>query len=52
MRENPEQGEAFAQMLVADEEPLADINQIIDIFMEQNMVHQCKEFLLHAFKNN
>ena len=40
MRANPEQGAAFAQMLVADDEPLADINQIVDIFMEQNMV-QC-----------
>ena len=38
MRANPEQGAAFAQMLVADDEPLADINQIVDIFMEQNMV--------------
>ena len=40
MRANPKQGAAFAQMLVADDEPLADINQIVDIFMEQNMV-QC-----------
>lgn len=39
-------------MLVADEEPLADINQIVDIFMEQNMVQQCTAFLLDALKNN
>ena len=46
MRANPEQGAAFAQMLVADDEPLADINQIVDIFMEQNMV-QC--FIWNSF---
>ena len=28
MRINPEQGLQFAQMLVQDEEPLADINQV------------------------
>ncbi|KAJ8957926.1 hypothetical protein NQ318_001923 [Aromia moschata] len=52
MRTNPDQGAAFAAMLVADEEPLADINQIVDIFMEQNMVQQCTAFLLDALKNN
>ncbi|EEB11299.1 clathrin heavy chain, putative [Pediculus humanus corporis] len=52
MRVNPEQGVAFAQMLVQDDEPLADTNQIVDIFMEQNMVQQCTAFLLDALKNN
>lgn len=52
MRTNPEQGASFASMLVADDEPLADINQIVDIFMEQNMVQQCTAFLLDALKNN
>jgi len=52
MRSNPEQGAQFAQMLVQDDEPLADINQIVDIFMEQNMVQQCTAFLLDALKNN
>jgi hypothetical protein len=28
MRINPEQGASFAQMLVQDDEPLADINQV------------------------
>ena len=28
MRLNPEQGLAFANMLVQDEEPMADINQV------------------------
>ena len=37
---------------VQDDEPLADINQIVDIFMEQNMVQQCTAFLLDALKNN
>lgn len=52
MHTNPEQGAGFAGMLVADEEPLADINQIVDVFMEQNMVQQCTAFLLDALKNN
>jgi len=52
MRVNAEQGLAFAQMLVQDEEPLADLNQIVDVFMEQNLVQQCTSFLLDALKNN
>lgn len=28
MRINPEQGTQFAQMMVADDEPMADINQV------------------------
>ena len=51
MRANTEQGAAFAQMLVNDDgEPLADINHIVDIFMEQNLVQQCTAFLLDALK--
>nr|XP_036232840.1 clathrin heavy chain isoform X1 [Bactrocera oleae]XP_036232841.1 clathrin heavy chain isoform X1 [Bactrocera oleae] len=53
MRTNPEQGAGFASMLVAEEEePLADINQIVDIFMEHSMVQQCTAFLLDALKHN
>lgn len=52
MRINPDQGTQFAQMLVQDEEPLADINQIVDVFMETNMVQQCTAFLLDALKAN
>lgn len=52
MRTNPDQGAAFAKMLVEDEEPLADVNQIVDVFMEQNLVKQCTAFLLDALKNN
>ena len=36
MRINPEQGAQFAQMLVADDEPLSDINQVITAQMSQH----------------
>ncbi|KAF3851318.1 hypothetical protein F7725_013090 [Dissostichus mawsoni] len=52
MRVNPDQGLQFAQMLVQDEEPLANINQIVDVFMEGNLIQQCTSFLLDALKNN
>ncbi|XP_076364497.1 LOW QUALITY PROTEIN: clathrin heavy chain 1-like [Tachypleus tridentatus] len=52
MRINPDQGVSFSQMLVQDDEPLADINQIVDVFMEFNLVQQCTSFLLDALKNN
>ncbi|KAK7088574.1 clathrin heavy chain 1 [Littorina saxatilis] len=52
MRINPEQGLQFAQMLVADDEPLADLNQVVDVFMEFNLIQQCTSFLLDALKNN
>ncbi|CAB4062744.1 CLTC [Lepeophtheirus salmonis] len=42
----------FAQMLVVDDEPLAEISQVVDVFMEKNMVQQCTAFLLEALKNN
>uniref|UniRef100_A0A8C8FYU0 Clathrin heavy chain n=1 Tax=Oncorhynchus tshawytscha TaxID=74940 RepID=A0A8C8FYU0_ONCTS len=52
MRVSPEQGLQFSQMLVADEEPLANINQIVDVFMEGSLIQQCTSFLLDALKNN
>ena len=52
MRISPEQGTMFAQMLVQDDDPLADIAQIVDIFLEQNMIQPCTAFLLDALKNN
>lgn len=52
MRSNPEKGAQFAQMLVAEEEHLADINQIVDVFMESNLVQPCTSFLLDALKRN
>ncbi|XP_014670791.1 PREDICTED: clathrin heavy chain 1-like, partial [Priapulus caudatus] len=52
MRVSPDQGLQFAQMLVADDEPLADIQQVVDVFMESNLIQQCTSFLLDALKNN
>ncbi|CAF4749321.1 unnamed protein product, partial [Rotaria sp. Silwood2] len=52
MRINPEQGTQFAQLLVQDSEPLADLTQVVDVFLEQNLVQQCTAFLLDALKNN
>ncbi|XP_022666531.1 clathrin heavy chain 1-like [Varroa jacobsoni] len=53
VRVAPDQGPVFAQMLVADgEQPLADVAQIVDVFMEANLVQQCTAFLLDALKHN
>lgn len=38
--------------MVQDEEPLADLNQVVDVFLEQNLVQQCTAFLLEALKHN
>ncbi|KAJ8312752.1 hypothetical protein KUTeg_010125 [Tegillarca granosa] len=37
MRMNPEQGLQFAQMLVQDDEPLADLNQVADAILGNQM---------------
>ena len=52
MRSNPQKGGAFASSLVKDDPPLADINQIVDVFMETNQIQQCTSFLLDALKEN
>jgi len=52
MRMNPDHGQQFAQLLVSEAEPLADLNQIVDVFMEYNLIQQCTSFLLDALKNN
>ncbi|CAF5136628.1 unnamed protein product, partial [Rotaria magnacalcarata] len=52
MRINPEQGVQFAQLLVQDNEPLADLTQVVDVFLEQNLIQPCTAFLLDALKNN
>jgi clathrin heavy chain len=39
-------------MLVQDGEPLADVSQCVDVFMECNLIQQCTSFLLDALKNN
>lgn len=53
LRTTPDHAVEFAQMLLSDDaEPLANINQIVDIFIEQSMVQQCTKFLLEALKHN
>jgi len=53
LRVNPDAGLKFAQMLVADPaEPMADVNQLVDVFMEIGLIQQCTAFLLDALKNN
>eukprot|EP01134_Creolimax_fragrantissima_P001261 CFRG1261T1 len=52
MRVNPEQGAQFANMLCEGGECLAPIDQVVDTFMEMNMVQQCTAFLLEALKND
>ncbi|CAF1450799.1 unnamed protein product [Adineta steineri] len=52
MRINPEQGVQFAQLLVQNEEPLADLTQIVDVFLEANLIQQAIAFLLDVIKNN
>lgn len=52
MRINPEHGLKFAQLIANDNERLADLNQIVDVFMEYSLVQQCTSFLLDILKNN
>ncbi|RNA31500.1 clathrin heavy chain, partial [Brachionus plicatilis] len=52
MRMSPDSGVQFANLLVNESEPLADLNQIVDVFMEYNLIQQCTAFLLEALKNN
>lgn len=52
MRTSPENGQKFAQMLIKEETPLADLNLIVDVFMEFNLLQACSAFLLDALKNN
>ncbi|CAH8452142.1 unnamed protein product [Schistosoma margrebowiei] len=51
-RINPDQGLQFAQMLVQDQEPLVDLEQVVKAFMDQGLVQQCTSFLLDALKHN
>jgi hypothetical protein len=39
-------------LLVQDEEPMADLTQVVDVFLEQNLIQQCTAFLLDALKND
>ncbi|CAB3402575.1 unnamed protein product [Caenorhabditis bovis] len=52
---NQEAGAKFAQMLVSESEngePLADLTQIIDCFMEVQAVQPCTSFLLEVLKGD
>ncbi|CAL8082433.1 unnamed protein product [Calicophoron daubneyi] len=51
-RINPDQGLQFAQMLVQDQEPLVDLEQVVNVFMDQGLIQQCTSFLLDALKHN
>lgn len=52
MRMNPEHGQQFAHLLVHEAEPLADLSQIVDVFMEFQLHQQCSAFLMEALKND
>lgn len=52
LRSSPDKGVAFASSLTKDSPPLADLNRIVDCFMETQQIKQCTEFLLDALKEN
>ncbi|KAI0265706.1 hypothetical protein BC834DRAFT_843555 [Gloeopeniophorella convolvens] len=53
MRTNPDKVAEFASALVNDETgPLIGIEQVVDIFMSQNMFQPATSFLLDALKEN
>ncbi len=37
---------------IQDEEPLIDLTQVVDVFLEQNLIEECTAFLLDVLKNN
>jgi clathrin heavy chain len=47
MRLNPEQGTQFAQMLVQDDEPLADINQVRILELSRNLLISNNRLMLN-----
>ncbi|UYV68263.1 CLTC [Cordylochernes scorpioides] len=49
---NAENAVQLATLLAAEDPPLADISQLVDVFLEHNLVQQCTSFLLDALKNN
>ncbi|KAL3315064.1 hypothetical protein Ciccas_006307 [Cichlidogyrus casuarinus] len=51
-RLNPDQSQQFAQLLIQEKEPLADLEEICKVFMEQGLIQQCTSFMLDALKNN
>lgn len=52
MRLDPEKGSEFATLVANDPEIRVDLEQIVDIFVQQNMIQQATAFLLDALKGN
>ncbi|KAI3653844.1 hypothetical protein MP228_001791 [Amoeboaphelidium protococcarum] len=52
MRMDPEKGSEFASLVANDPEIKVNLDQIVDIFAQNNMVQQCTSFLLDALKEN
>lgn len=52
MRLDPEKGTEFASLVVNDPDIRVDLEQIVDIFLGQNMIQQATSFLLDALKDN
>lgn len=53
LRLDPDKGLEFAQKLIGDnQEPLVDLEQVVNIFTQLNLVQQCTAFLLDALKGN
>ncbi|XP_029653923.2 clathrin heavy chain 1-like [Octopus sinensis] len=51
-KSNPEQATQFALNLLQGEEKLADLNNLVQVFMESQNLPQITRFLLEALKNN
>lgn len=52
VRSQPDKSVAFAQSLVKEGEVLADINELVTVFMESQAIQPCTSFLLEALKGN
>lgn len=52
LRSQPDKATSFAISLTADKTPLANIGQLVSVFMEVQAVQQCTSFLLDALKDN
>eukprot|EP00121_Abeoforma_whisleri_P007571 Awhi_evm1s6917 len=49
---DPSKGGEFANMLIAENQPIGDLSQIVDVFMESNNLRGCTAFLLDALKGD
>eukprot|EP00049_Salpingoeca_infusionum_P005686 m.95267 g.95267 ORF g.95267 m.95267 type:complete len:1670 (+) comp13054_c0_seq1:74-5083(+) len=52
LRSNPDKSVEYAKSLVRDDPPLADLDQVVQPFMEMGLVQPCTQFLLEALKDN